>query len=174
MSLGKVPHVLIRVNRYLLHVSCSWPQNQSHAIEVGSTLSISQMRRVFKILPLLRRSKHCRKSERKEQYGLWGFSWRCSSWDCLSTSGGTGSVPGWGAWVLHAWSGVGCHFLLQGIFLTQGSNPGLLHCRQSLYCLSHQGSPKAKMNQNQKTKKWWRLYDQSERFKMAWGDTFFK
>ena len=26
-------------------------------------------------------------------------------------------------------TGVCCHFLLQGIFLTQGSNPGLLHCR---------------------------------------------
>ena len=36
---------------------------------------------------------------------------------------------------------VGCHFLLQGIFPTQGSNPGLLHCRQTLYQLSHQGSP---------------------------------
>ena len=36
--------------------------------------------------------------------------------------------------------GVGCHFLLQGIFPTQGLNPGLLHCRQMLYCLSHQGS----------------------------------
>ena len=33
---------------------------------------------------------------------------------------------------------MGCHFLLQGIFLTQGSNLGLLHCRQMLYCLSHQ------------------------------------
>ena len=31
--------------------------------------------------------------------------------------------------------------LLQGIFLTQGSNPGLLHCRQILYWLSRQGSP---------------------------------
>ena len=30
--------------------------------------------------------------------------------------------------------------LLQGIFLTQGSNPGLLHCRQFLYCLSYQGN----------------------------------
>ena len=30
---------------------------------------------------------------------------------------------------------------LQGIFLTQGSNPGLLHCRQILYHLSHQESP---------------------------------
>ena len=36
---------------------------------------------------------------------------------------------------------VGCHALLQGIFLTQGSNPGLPHCRQILYYLSHQGSP---------------------------------
>ena len=31
-------------------------------------------------------------------------------------------------------------FLLQGIFLTRGSNPGLLHCRQTLYHLSQQGS----------------------------------
>ena len=38
-------------------------------------------------------------------------------------------------------TGVDCHFLLQGIFETQGSNPGLPHCRQTLYCLSHQGSP---------------------------------
>ena len=38
-------------------------------------------------------------------------------------------------------TGVGCHCLLQGIFLTQGSNPGSLHCRQILYCLSYQGSP---------------------------------
>ena len=30
--------------------------------------------------------------------------------------------------------------LLQGIFPTQGSNPGLLHFRQILYCLRHQGS----------------------------------
>ena len=37
-------------------------------------------------------------------------------------------------------TGVGCHFLLQGIFPTQGSNPGLSHCRQMLYPLSHQGS----------------------------------
>ena len=28
-------------------------------------------------------------------------------------------------------TGVGCHFLLQGIFPTQGLNPGLLHCRQT-------------------------------------------
>ena len=37
-------------------------------------------------------------------------------------------------------TGVGCHFLLKGNFLTQGSNLGLLHCRQMLYHLSHKGS----------------------------------
>ena len=37
-------------------------------------------------------------------------------------------------------TGVGCHFLLQGIFPTQGLNPGLPICRQMLYCLSHQRS----------------------------------
>ena len=36
---------------------------------------------------------------------------------------------------------MGSHSLLQGIFLIQGSNSGLLYCRQILYCLSHQGSP---------------------------------
>ena len=36
---------------------------------------------------------------------------------------------------------MGFHSLLQGIFLTQGLNPGLLHCCQILYCLSHQESP---------------------------------
>ena len=39
-------------------------------------------------------------------------------------------------------TGVGCHALLQGIFPNQGWNPGLLHCRWILYCLSHQGSPR--------------------------------
>ena len=44
-------------------------------------------------------------------------------------------------------TGVGSHFLLQGIFPTQGSDLGLLHCRRSpalkvdLHLLSHQGSP---------------------------------
>ena len=38
-------------------------------------------------------------------------------------------------------TGVGCHFLLQGIFPTQGLNPGLLQCRQILYWLNHKGSP---------------------------------
>ena len=38
-------------------------------------------------------------------------------------------------------TGVGSHSLLQGIFLTQESNLGLLHCRQMHYCLIHHRSP---------------------------------
>ena len=38
--------------------------------------------------------------------------------------------------------GVGSLSLLQRIFPMQGLNPGILHCRWILYCLSHQGSPK--------------------------------
>ena len=49
--------------------------------------------------------------------------------------------------LLHLWdfpsknTGEDCHFLLQEIFPTQGLNPRLLHCRQTLNPLSHQGSP---------------------------------
>ena len=39
-------------------------------------------------------------------------------------------------------TGVGSLSLLQGIFPTQGSNPGLPHCGQILYQLSHKGSPR--------------------------------
>ena len=59
----------------------------------------------------------------------------CDPMDCsLSGSSVHGDSPGKN-------TGVGCHALLQGIFPTQGSNPGLSHCRQILYHLNHQGSP---------------------------------
>ena len=45
-------------------------------------------------------------------------------------------------------TGVGCHFLLQGIFPTQESNLGLLHCRHILYQLSYEGSLKVKFTQS--------------------------
>ena len=54
----------------------------------------------------------------------------------------------WPARLLCPWdspgknTGVGSHFLLQGIFPTQESNLGLLHCRQMIYRLSYEGSPK--------------------------------
>ena len=53
----------------------------------------------------------------------------------------------WPARLLCSWNspskntGVGSHSLLQGIFQTHGSNLGLLHYRQILDCLSHQGNP---------------------------------
>ena len=40
-------------------------------------------------------------------------------------------------------TGVASLSLLQGIFLTQESNPGLLHCGQILNLLSYQESPKS-------------------------------
>ena len=43
-------------------------------------------------------------------------------------------------------TGMGCHFLLQGIFL-QGSNLGFLYFRQILCHLSHQGSPSIRYGQ---------------------------
>ena len=58
-----------------------------------------------------------------QPHGLWPSRVLCP-WDC----------PGQN-------TGVGFHFLLEGIFLAQGSNPSLLHCRWILYQLSHQGSP---------------------------------
>ena len=45
-------------------------------------------------------------------------------------------------------TGVDCHFLLQGIFPTQGSNLDLLHCRQDALHLSHQELQKVKVAQS--------------------------
>ena len=39
---------------------------------------------------------------------------------------------------------MGSHSILQGTFSTQRLNPGILHCRQILYHLSHQGNPDEK------------------------------
>ena len=55
----------------------------------------------------------------------------CSSMDCsLPGSSVYENSPGKN-------TGVDCHALLQGIFPTQELNPGLLHCKQTLYQLSH-------------------------------------
>ena len=60
----------------------------------------------------------------------------CNPMDCsLPGSSVHGNSPGKN-------TEVGCHALLQGIFLTQGSNPGLPHYTPILCCLSHQGSPR--------------------------------
>ena len=74
---------------------------------------------------------------------------RFSSFDCwISCSVMSGSLQPHGLFPsrpLCPWNspgkntGVGSHSLLQGIFPTQGSKPGLLPCRQILYHLTHQG-----------------------------------
>ena len=43
--------------------------------------------------------------------------------------------------LIYYFTGVGSLSLLQGIFPTQGQNPGLLHCKRILYQPSHQGNP---------------------------------
>ena len=53
--------------------------------------------------------------------------------DCLESMDCSPESPRWD--FLGKNTGVGCHFLLQGIFPTQGSNPCLPHCRQTLYHL---------------------------------------
>ena len=64
------------------------------------------------------------------------FPTLCDPMDC-SPSGSSvhGDSPGEN-------TEVGFHALLQGIVPTQGWNTGLLHCRQILYHLSHQGNPR--------------------------------
>ena len=62
------------------------------------------------------------------------FSTLCHPMNCsLQGSSVHGDSPGKN-------TGVGCYALCQGIVPTQESNPGVLHCRQFLYCLSHQGT----------------------------------
>ena len=68
---------------------------------------------------------------------------RVCAWLCLTLWQSIG-LP---TRLFHPWdfsgkdTGMGSHSLLQVIFPAQGSNPSLLHCRQILYSLSHQGSP---------------------------------
>ena len=54
-------------------------------------------------------------------------------------------------------SGVGSLPLLQGIFPTQESNPGLLHCRWILYQLSHKGNLIGKCQFTADRRKGWRI-----------------
>ena len=67
-------------------------------------------------------------------------------YDCSVVSDSLRPHGPWPVRLLCPWDSPGkntggsCHALLHGIFPTQKSNPGLLHCRQILYCLSHEGS----------------------------------
>ena len=69
---------------------------------------------------------------------------------------------------------VGCHALLQRILPTQGLNPGLLHCRQILYYLSHQGSnymPIKNLTKKKKTSTQTNLTIIASRYR--WANFFF-
>ena len=68
-------------------------------------------------------------------------------WKCLLLSHVQLSLTPWT--IARLWNspgkntGVDWHLLLQGFLQTQGLNPGLLHCRQTLYCLSHHAAAAA-------------------------------
>ena len=90
------------------------------------------------------------KDHRNHGEGAPRHAWRSYLSLSVSRSVMSGSLQLHGLWptrLLCPWdfpgknTGVGCHFLFQGIFLTQRFNPALPHCRQILYCLS-QGSPR--------------------------------
>ena len=68
-----------------------------------------------------------------------GFS-RQEDWSGVPLPSPHGLYSSWNSAGQH--TGVGSFSLLQGIFPTQGSNPGFPHCRWILYQLSHKGSPK--------------------------------
>ena len=104
--------------------------------------------------------------------GMWILG--CSMWDLVPWPGIELGAPELGAWSLSHWTtrevpqmdflpsqppgkpkntGMGSLSLLQGNFLTQESNWGILHCRQILYQLSYPGSPiQSEVSQKEKNK----------------------
>ena len=90
-----------------------------HSLEYSSKFSNGN-----DLLVLLKWSEsHSAGSDSSWPHGLYRTSW--TPWNSPGQNTGVGNLS-----------------LLQGIFPTQGSNPGLPHCRQILYQLSHKGSPR--------------------------------
>ena len=92
------------------------------------------------------------KSEREKQIlFINAYIWNLEKW-YESASHSVMSDSLWPHGLYSPWNspghntGMSSHSLLQGIFPTQGSNPGLLHCRWILYQLSHKGNPPCYMN----------------------------
>ena len=105
-------------------------------------------------------------SSSREQYGL---NYCCC---CLVTSVVSYSVRAYGlepARLLCLWdspgknTGLGSHALLHGIFMTQGSNPGLPHCRQFLYCWT---TKEAVLTANQLNKNWFQIWGMLKQFNL--------
>ena len=96
-----------------------WSLERGRALEMGSEMFY---KRPQKVLTLFHRMHRC--------FRL------CNPMDCSPPHSSVhGHSPGKN-------TGVDCRALLQGIFPTQGSNPGPSHCRRVLHQLSHQGSPR--------------------------------
>ena len=87
-------------------------------VKIGSSLEYT-LGNSYKPQSESKSERHSVLSDSLRPHGL------CSPWNSLGQNTGGGSLS-----------------LLQGIFLTQGLNPGLSHCRRILYQLSHKGSPR--------------------------------
>ena len=103
-----------------------------------------------------------------------------TSWKSESCSVASNSLPPQGRYSpwnsLGQNTGVGSPSLLQGIFLTQGSNPRLWHCRWILYQLSHQGSPRILewvaypfSSRSSPPRNWTRISCTADRFFTPWA-----
>ena len=78
---------------------------------------------------------------RKAEWIYWKWEWSCSVVSDSLRPHGLEPTRFYHPWDFPGKNtGVGCHFLLQEIFPTQGLNLGFPRCRQTLYGLSHQGS----------------------------------
>ena len=106
-----------------------------------------------------------------ELYTVWYFESEvtqscptlCDPWTVVGQAPPSWDFPGEN-------TGLGCHFLLQGIFLTQESNPDLLHYRQTLYRLSHQGILYGTLLLNNSgciSKKWQRSHESQTMIEMV-------
>ena len=69
----------------------------------------------------------------------------------------------------HTW--VGCHFLLQAIFATQGLNLGLLHYRQILYHLSHKGTQVQSLDWEDRLEKGMATHSSILSWRIQWTDS---
>ena len=121
-------------------------------IKIKQQKSHIELKKKASVVLLLRTGCHCLKHRESPAQQINNMLWLRL---CSAAAAAVTSVVSDSVWphrrqptrLLCPWdspgknTGVGCHSLLQGIFPTQGSNPGLLRCRQTLYCLSHQGSP---------------------------------
>ena len=101
----------------IICVQQSWTNYWSVLFDLQSVWFTDLREALTKILQVLLSERHSVMSDFLWPHGL------CSPWNSPGQNTGVGSLS-----------------LLQGIFPTQGSNPGLPHCRRILYQLSHQGS----------------------------------